>query len=164
MALSFLFALLFFSLSSLSLLSCLLLSLLSSLLFLDILGDKLLVLLLLLFGGLEAVQSLVLDNSLSADPLLSNKSLDLWCFVVGPLLLLTIFVSALLCQFSVVDILAYIILLFVKVEEASDVVSSLLAEFVGPVNIGDLVDVLFSLLNHTECDDCKIRATDASAN
>jgi len=164
MALSFLLAFLLLSLSSFSLLSCLSLSLLGGLLFLDVLGDKLLVFLLLLLGGLEAVKSFVLNQLLPADPLLSNKPLDLWCLVVCPLNLLTILVLAFFCQFSIVDIFTHIILLFVKIEEASDVVGSLLAEFVRPINVGDLIDVLVALLDHTECDDGKIWTTNTSTD
>ena len=61
------------------------------------------------------------------------------------------------------DILANIVLLF-EIEILSDVIGSLLAESVWSLDVGDLVDVLFTFLDDPKCDDGKIWTTDASAD
>ena len=75
--------------SGLGFLSGLSLGSLGSFSFLDVLRHELLVLLLLLLGGLEGIKLSSLENSLSADTLLSDESLDLGSLVVDSVLLLT---------------------------------------------------------------------------
>ena len=146
-------------LGSLSLLSGLSLSHLSSLLLLDVLRDELFVLLLLSLGILVVGLFLLLEKTLSAESLFSDESLDLGCLVVCFLF----FFDSLL-DLAVSNISAHIVLLFVKSEEFPDVIGSLHAEAVGSVDVGDLFDVLFTLLDHTKCDDGKIWSADASTD
>jgi len=146
-------------LGSLSLLSGLSLSHLSSLLLLDVLRDELFVLLLLSLGILVVGLFLLLEKTLSAESLFSDESLDLGCLVVCFLF----FFDSLL-DLAVSNISAHIVLLFVKSEEFPDVIGSLHTEAVRSVDVGDLVDVLFTLLDHTKCDDGKIWSADASTD
>merc|ERR1711982_269059 len=101
------------------------LGLLSSLLLLDKLRDELLILLLLLLGGLPAVNSLVLDGLLSADLLLGDESLDLWCLVIDSLLLVAFSILDFLLDFSVDNVLTDIVELLIEVESGSDSAGSL---------------------------------------
>lgn len=135
-----------------------------SLLLLDVLRDELLVLLLLSLGILVFALSLLLAETLSAEPLLSDESLDLGGLVESFLFFVAISILDCLLDGAMDNILANIVLLFVKIEIFPDVIGSLLSELVGPVDVGDLVDVLLTLLEHAECDDGKIWTTDASAD
>jgi hypothetical protein len=150
-------------LGSLSLLSGLSLSHLSSLLLLDVLRDELFVLLLLSLGILVVGLFLLLEKTLSAESLFSDESLDLGCLVVCFLFFSFSILDSLL-NLAVSNISAHIVLLFVKSEEFPDVIGSLHAEAVRSVDVGDLFDVLFTLLDHTKCDDGKIWPADASTD
>ena len=133
---------------------CLLSSLSGSLLFLDVLGDELLVLGSSLLGSLGTLNLGLLDDLLSSDAFLSDESLDSWGLVVG-------LVS--LGDGTVVHVSTNIIGLL-KVEVGLDVVSSLLGETVWLVGVGEAGNVLLSLLEDGEGDDGEIWSTDASTD
>lgn len=119
------------------------------------LRKKLLVLGGVLSGFLGFGDSGVLHGLLSAEALLSNESLDLWSLPEG-------LVSSL--DSSVANVLAWVILLLVKVEEGDDVRLSLLLESVWTLNIGNTSDVLLSLLDNTEGNNGKIWSADATSD
>ena len=136
----------------------------SGLSFLDVLRHELLVLLLLFLGGLEGIRLSSLEDSLSADALLSDESLDLRSLVVNSVFLLTRLVSALLLDLAANDVVSHIVLFLVKVEESADSVSSLLTKAVWSISVGDLCDLFLTLFDDSQLDDSEVRSTDASTN
>jgi hypothetical protein len=129
-------------------------SVMMSLSFLDVLGENLIVLGLLLLGLLEFVELLLLDESLSSESLLGHESLDLGGFVESLVTLL---------NFSSHDVLSNIVLLS-EVEDFSNVVGSLGAESSWLVTISNTFDLLVTLLDDSEGNDGKIWATDAASD
>ena len=95
-----------------------------------------------------------LDDSLSSDAFLGDKSLDSWGLVEG-------LVS--LGDSAVVHVSADIIFLL-EVEVGSDVSSSLLGKTVWLVGVGKTSNILLSLLDDAEGDNGKIWTTDASTD
>ena len=132
--------------------------------FLDVLRHELLVLLLLLLGGLKGIRLSSLEDSLSADALLSDESLNLGSLVVNSVFLLTRLVGALLLDLTANDVVSHIVLFLVKVEECADSVSSLLTEAVWSISVGDLCDLFLTLFDDSQLDDSEVRSTDASTN
>ena len=132
--------------------------------FLDVLRHELLVLLLLFLGGLKGIRLSPLEDSLSADALLSDESLNLGSLVVNSVFLLTRLVGALLLDLAANDVVSHIVLFLVKVEESADSVSSLLTEAVWSISVGDLCDLFLTLFDDSQLDDSEVRSTDASTN
>lgn len=126
----------------------------SSLLLLDVLGHKLLVLGSVLLGGLEAVESLSLDHLLATDNLLGDESLDLGSLVVS-------LVSTL--DLAAGNVATHVVLL-VEAEDRADVVSSLLKETGGDILVGATFDFFVTLLHDLEGDDTEIGASEATAD
>jgi len=127
----------------------------SSLLLLDILRDKFLVLGGGLLGGLVAVLNGSLLKLLSAETLLGDQTLDLRGLVMS--LITTL-------DFTSNNVLAHIILLWVKAEDGGNLVLSLLEESVGDILVGAAFDLLVTLLHDLEGNDSKIRSSDATTN
>ena len=140
------------------------LSSLRGLSFLDVLRHELLVLLLLLLGGLKGIRLSSLEDSFSADALLSDESLNLGSLVVNSVFLLTRLVGALLLDLTANDVVSHIVLFLVKVEESADSVSSLLTEAVWSISVGDLCNLFLTLFDDSQLDDSEVRSTDASTN
>ena len=140
------------------------LSSLRGLSFLDVLRHELLVLLLLFLGGFKGISLSPLDESLSADALLSDESLNLGSLVVNSVFLLTRLVGALLLDLAANDVVSHIVLFLVKVEESADSVSSLLTEAVWSISVGDLCNLFLTLFDDSQLDDSEVRSTDASTN
>ena len=126
-----------------------------SLLLLGVLVKELFVVFNSLLGGLVSVKLVALLDGLSADALLSDKSLDLWGFPEGLVATLDLAVS---------NVSADIVLFGVQSEHLSDSASSLLTETVGAVSVGDSIDVLLSLLDNSEEDDGEVGTVDASTD
>ena len=122
--------------------------------FLHELREKFLVLGSSFSRGLGFVDLGLLDDLLSSDALLGDHSLDSWSLVV--------------CLVSLgngtVHNISTDIITFIEVEEWDDVVSSLLAESVVLLLVGDSSDLLLSLLDDGEGNDGKIWSTDASTD
>ena len=133
------------SLGSLSLLGLLLL---------HVLGEKLLVLSSALLGVLEAVGSLLLDGTLSAEALLGDHTLDPWRLEEG--LVGTLDLTA-------HNVLAYIILLLVEGKGLDDVVAALHAEAVGALDVGHTLDFLVALSDNSEEESGNVGADNAAA-
>lgn len=125
------------------------------LLLLDVLRDELLVLGSILFGGLEALELLSLDQLLAAETLLSDETLDLGGLVVS-------LVTAL--DLALGNVLANVVLLFVKAENSGNLVLSLLEETVGDLLVGAALDLLIALLHDFEGNDSEVWASDATAD
>jgi len=126
-----------------------------SLLLLDILRDKLLVLGGGLLGRLIAVELDSLDQLLAAETLLSDEALDFGGLVVG--LVATL-------DFAASDILADVVFLGVEAEDGSDVALSLLEEAGGDLLVGAAGDLGVTLLHDLEGHDAKVGAGDAAAH
>ena len=126
-----------------------------SLLLLDVLGNELLVLGGSFLGGLVAVPDGSLDELLSADTLLGDQTLDLRGLVMS--LITTL-------DFTSNNVLAHIILLWVKAKDGGNLVLSLLEESVGDILVGAAFDLLVTLLHNLEGNDSKIRSSDATAD
>ena len=129
-------------------------SFLLGLLLLSVLREKLLVFSNVLLGEFPSVLAGLLDNSLSADSLLGDHSLDLGGLVEG-------LVTSL--DLSSDDISADIVLL-VKSEGRDDVVSSLGSTHVGLVDVSEAIDLLLALLDDLEEDSANIGSDDASSD
>ena len=127
----------------------------SGLLLLDVLRDELLVLGGRLFGGLEAVESLSLDDLLAAEALLSDEALDLGGLVVGLVTTLDLTTG---------NILADVVLLAVEAEDGGDVALSLLEEAGGDLLVGAASDLLVTLLHDLQSHDAEVRAGDAATD
>ena len=124
------------------------------LLLLNVLGEELLVLLGVFLSGSAAGGLVLLDGPLAAETLLSNEALNLGGLeesLVGTL------------DFTADNILADIILLFVKSEDLNDVVAALHAESVGALNVGDTLEVLVALLDNFKEESTDIWANDAAS-
>jgi len=129
--------------------------LLLGLLGLGVLGKDGFVLLNSLAGVLVTVDGLLLDEVLAADTGLSDKALNLGGLPEG-------LVSSL--DFTSDNVLADIVLLFVKDEGLDDVVSALHAETVRSVDISDTLEVGVTLLDDSEEDGSKIGTADAATD
>lgn len=129
-------------------------SFLLGLLLLSVLREKLLVFSNVLLGDFPSVLAGLLDNSLSADSLLRNNSLDLGGLVEG-------LVTSL--DLSSDDISADIVLL-VKSESGDDVVSSLGSSHVRLVDVGKAIDFLLALLDDLEEDSANIGSNNATSD
>jgi hypothetical protein len=125
------------------------------LLLLDVLRDELLVLGSVLLGGLEALELLSLDQLLAAETLLSDETLDLGGLVVS-------LVTAL--DFALGNVLADVVLLFVKAENCGNLVLSLLEETVGHLLVGAALNFLIALLHNFEGNDSEVWASDATTD
>ena len=131
------------------------LSVTSGLLLLDILREELFVLGGGLLGGLVAVLNGSLLKLLSAEALLGDQTLDLRGLVMS--LITTL-------DFTGNNVLAHIILLWVKAEDGGNLVLSLLEESVGDILVSAAFDLLVTLLHNLEGNDSKIRSSDATAD
>lgn len=106
-------------------------------------------------GVLVAVDGLLLDEVLAAETGLSDHALDVGGLVESLVLTLDLAGN---------DVLANIILLFVEGEGLNDVVTSLGAESVGTLDIGDTVDLSVATFHNSEEDDSEVRADDAATD
>jgi len=131
------------------------LSVTSGLLLLDILREELFVLGGGLLGGLVAVLNGSLLKLLSAEALLGDQTLDLRGLVMS--LITTL-------DFTGNNVLAHIILLWVKAEDGGNLVLSLLEESVRDILVSAAFDLLVTLLHNLEGNDSKIRSSDATAD
>ena len=122
-------------------------------LLLDVLGEDLVVLCLVILGLLKLLNLCSLDELLSSDSLLSDESLNLGGFVES---LISLF------DFSSNNVLSDIVLLS-ESEDLSDVVGSLGAESSWLISIGDTFDFSISLLGDSEGNNGKIWAANASS-
>ena len=122
-------------------------------LFLDVLGENLIVLGLGLLFLLVSLLLLLLVDSLSSESLLSNESLYFRGFVEGLVTLL---------DFSPDNVLSHIILLS-ESEHLSDVVGSLGSKSSWLVTISNTLNLTFSLLGDLKSNHSKIGSTDASS-
>jgi len=112
-------------------------------LFLGVLGEKLLVLLETITGGLVTADYLSLVLSLSAETGLSDEALDLGRLVESLVLSLDLAAN---------NVLADIVLFLVKGEGLDDLVSALDTKAVGAFNVGHSLDVLLAALHDAEED------------
>lgn len=126
----------------------------SSLLLLDVLGEDLFVLGLVILGLLVSGELVSLGKGLSSESLLGDESLDLGGFVESLVTLL---------DFSSHDVLSNIILLS-QGEGLSDGRGSLGAESSGLVTIGNTFDFSITLLDDSEGNDGKIGTADAASD
>ena len=124
-------------------------------LFLGVLGEQLLVLLETITGGLVTADYLSLVLSLSAETGLSDEALDLGRLVESLVLSLNLTAN---------NVLADIILLFVKVEGLDDVACAFGTEAVGALNVGDAFNLLLTLLLDAEEDGSEIGTDNAATD
>lgn len=129
-------------------------SFLLGLLLLSVLREELLVFSNVLLGEFPSVLAGLLNNSLSAESLLGDNSLDLGGLVEG-------LVTSL--DLSSDDILADIVLL-VEGKGRDDVVSSLGSTHVGLVDVGKAIDLLLALLHDLEEDSANIGSDNAASH
>ena len=118
-------------------------------------GEELFVLGESFLGDLVSLLLGVLDDSLSAESLLSDESLDLGGLVES--LVATL-------DFTGNNVLADIVLLLVEGEGLDDVVATLGAESVGALDVGDSSDFAVTSLNNTEEDGRDVGVENATAD
>lgn len=131
-----------------------LVSAVSSLSLLDVLGEDLVVLCLVVLGLLVSGELVSLFESLSSESLFSDESLDLGGLVESLVTLLDL---------SSDNVLSHVVLLS-QGEGLSDGGGSLGAESSGLVSIGHTFDFGVSLLDDSEGNDGEIRAADAASD
>lgn len=122
-------------------------------LFLDVLGEDLIVLSLSFLFLLVSLLLLLLVDSLSSESLLSDESLNFRGLVEGLVALL---------DFSPHNVLSHIILLS-QSEHLSDVVGSLGSKSSWLVTISNTLNLTFSLLGDLKSNHSKIGSTDTSS-
>lgn len=131
------------------------LSFLLGLLLFGILREEFFVLLKIITSSLVTVNNSCFVLSLTAETGLSNESLDLGWFVVS-----LVFAF----DFTFNNILAHIVLLFVKSKGFDDIVSAFGTKTVWSLNISDTGDFLLSFFHNTEEDSSKISTNNAATN
>ena len=130
-------------------------SLLLSLLLFSVLGEQLLVFLETITSCLVATNNFSLVLSLSAETGLGDEALDLGRLVESLVLSLDLTAN---------NVLANIILLFVKSEGLDDVGSAFGTETVRTLDIGHSLDFFLTLLHDAEEDGSEISTDDAAAD
>lgn len=127
----------------------------SSLLLLSVLGEELLVALSVLLGVGPAGLGLLLDDGLATEALLGDHALDL-----GGL------VDSLVSAFDLTldNVVADIVLLAVKGKGLDNVTTTLGAETVGTIDVGDTVELLLALLDDSKEDSGQVGVDNATTD